>query len=108
MDDRSTPNAILGAAEQLFADKGYAATTIKDIATAASCNSALLYYYYKDKDGLYRAVLDRLIERVIAMGTAALHDQHDPKLAIQAILAGQARLMQQHPAAIRLIGRELL
>ncbi len=108
MDDRSTQDTILDAAEGLFADKGFAATTIKDIATAASCNSALLYYYFTDKEGLYRAVLERLVQRIIAMGTAALAEEHDPALAIRAILAGQARLMQQHPAAIRLIGRELL
>jgi AcrR family transcriptional regulator len=108
MEPPSNKDAILDAAEVLFAEKGFAATTIKDIGQAAACNSALLYYYYTDKEGLYAAVLERVVQRIIAMGTAALDEQHDPALAIQAVLSGQARLMQHHPAAIRLIGRELL
>jgi AcrR family transcriptional regulator len=107
-DDRATPDAILDAAESLFAHQGFAATTIKQLAAAAHCNSALLYYYFTDKAGLYDAVLSRMVGRVIAMGRAALADDHDPALAIRAILAGQGRLMQQHPAAVQLIGRELL
>jgi hypothetical protein len=39
-------DAILEAALRCFATKGYAATTIKDLASEADVNSALLYYYF--------------------------------------------------------------
>ena len=43
MDSTTSQNAILDAAEALFAETGFAATTIKDRGQAAACNSALLY-----------------------------------------------------------------
>jgi len=47
-----TRDLILDAAEQLFAAQGFTATTIKQIGRAAGVNSALLYYYFADKDRL--------------------------------------------------------
>ncbi|MEP7176615.1 MAG: helix-turn-helix domain-containing protein, partial [Gemmatimonadales bacterium] len=59
--DPSTRDLILDAAERLFADQGFARTTIKQIGRQAGVNSALLYYYFADKDRLYREVLARFI-----------------------------------------------
>ena len=57
---------ILDAAERLFAAQGFARTTIKDIGREAGVNSALLYYYFADKDQLYREVLRRFVSRLVA------------------------------------------
>jgi len=48
---------ILLAALRLFADKGYASTSVRDIAQAADANVAAIGYYFGDKAGLYRAAL---------------------------------------------------
>jgi AcrR family transcriptional regulator len=59
-----TRHLILDAAERLFAAQGFPRTTIKQIGQAAGVNSALLYYYFGDKDRLYRsaaAVRPRLV-----------------------------------------------
>jgi len=39
---------ILNVAGELFAKNGYAATSIKQIAKAAGCTTAALYYYFED------------------------------------------------------------
>jgi TetR/AcrR family transcriptional regulator len=52
-----TRAAILGAAERIFAEAGLAGARTQSIATAAGVNKAMLYYYFKSKRGLYRAVL---------------------------------------------------
>jgi TetR/AcrR family transcriptional regulator len=61
--------AILKAAVREFAQEGVAGARTDEIARAAGVNKALLYYYFKDKEGLYGAVLDctftGLRERVI-------------------------------------------
>src|SRR5499425_1461549 len=53
-----TRGAILTAAEQAFARGGLAGARTDDIAAAAGVNKALLYYYFKSKDGLYEAVVE--------------------------------------------------
>ena len=50
--------AILQAAAQEFAEHGIAGARTDAIARAARVNKALLYYYFKDKETLYGAVLD--------------------------------------------------
>jgi AcrR family transcriptional regulator len=47
---------LLAAALQLFAEKGFAKTSTRDIAQAADVNIASIKYYFGDKAGLYRAV----------------------------------------------------
>ena len=53
-----TRAAILAAAEEVFAQAGLDGARIDAIAAAAGVNKALLYYYFKSKDGLYAAVID--------------------------------------------------
>ena len=52
--------SILKAAIAEFADYGVAGARTDAIARAAKVNKALLYYYFKDKDSLYEAVLDNV------------------------------------------------
>jgi len=52
--------AILKAAVSEFAEHGIAGARTDAIARAAHVNKALLYYYFKDKDALYEAVLDHV------------------------------------------------
>ena len=44
---------LLDAAERLFAEKGFAATSIRDITVAARCNVAAVNYHFGGKDALY-------------------------------------------------------
>jgi TetR/AcrR family transcriptional regulator len=56
-DSVETRAAILKAAEQIYAEHGLAGARIDAIAAAAGVNKALLYYYFKSKEGLYQAVV---------------------------------------------------
>jgi TetR/AcrR family transcriptional regulator len=56
-DSVGTRAAILKAAEQVYAEHGLAGARIDAIAAAAGVNKALLYYYFKSKEGLYQAVV---------------------------------------------------
>src|SRR5216683_4965174 len=62
--------AILKAAVREFADEGVAGARTEAIARSAGVNKALLYYYFKDKEALYGAVLDQVFGGV----RAAIHD----------------------------------
>jgi TetR/AcrR family transcriptional regulator len=65
---------ILAAAEQTFAGEGLAGARTGAIAEAAGVNKALLYYYFKDKEKLYEAVMEEHLrefnQRAMALLTA--------------------------------------
>lgn len=54
----NTKEKILRAAVKVFAEKGYKATTTRDICGAAGCNINGVSYYFGGKDPLYKAVLE--------------------------------------------------
>src|SRR6266699_2471586 len=58
--------AILDAAVREFSREGVAGARTDAIARAARVNKALLYYYFKDKEALYNAVLDQVFGGLLA------------------------------------------
>lgn len=74
MDSRA---AILTAARRVFARRGLDGASVREVAEAARVNNAMIYYYFRDKTELYRAVLsdsfsemDRIWEDEIFLGPA--------------------------------------
>jgi AcrR family transcriptional regulator len=57
-----TSSKILDAAERLFADGGYAATSLRSIMAEAGVNVAAIHYYFRSKESLLEAVLARRVE----------------------------------------------
>lgn len=57
----STSHRILDAAEDIFAAKGYSATSLGDVADRVGIRSPSLYNHFKNKEALYEAVLERLL-----------------------------------------------
>jgi AcrR family transcriptional regulator len=53
-------NAILDAAEEIFAENGFDGARIDAIAAASGYNKSLIFHYFDDKLGLYTAVLKRI------------------------------------------------
>jgi TetR/AcrR family transcriptional regulator len=105
--DASSRDQILDAAERLFAARGFARTTIKDLGREAGLNSALLYYYFADKDELYREVLRRFVSRLVARTMSELTAPGNPDDRLRALLTAQAELLLANPHFPRLMVREL-
>jgi len=59
----ATRNRLLRAGAELFATRGFRSTTIRAICTRARANLAAVNYHFRDKDGLYRAVLKDSLSR---------------------------------------------
>ncbi len=77
-----TRAAILDAALHEFADEGLEGARTDAIAAAAGVNKALLYYYFKDKEALYGAVLDHVFGELTKRLHKALDESGDPREAI--------------------------
>jgi AcrR family transcriptional regulator len=64
---------ILKKALELFSEKGYDATSVREICEAAGITKPTLYHFYGSKEGVYRAIVDGALERfqadlVLALG----------------------------------------
>jgi AcrR family transcriptional regulator len=64
---------ILAAARTLFAQRGFHATTTRDLAAAADINDALIYRYFPDKQAILAALIDEAI--AVFQGLPKLSDQ---------------------------------
>jgi TetR/AcrR family transcriptional regulator len=101
-------DAILDAAIRCFAANGYAATTIKDLASEAQVNSALLYYYFVDKQTLYRETLRHVAQRLSDSAGRRLDPELAPDEAIRRFVQQQAEFLIANPHVPRLLLREML
>ena len=74
MSETTTKEIILNAAEQLYADKGFAATSLRAITKAAGVNTAAIHYHFGPKEALIEAVIARRVEPVNRTRLALLDD----------------------------------
>ncbi len=96
---------ILDVAEKIFADKGYHATGIADIAAVLGLGHGTFYRYFKNKHDIALAVFDRLLERV---GEIALTEDPTSAGSLDEYRAQARRLIdrwlalvERHPHLIR-------
>ena len=70
-EDFETRARLLNAAARLFAERGFARVTVRDICKKARANVAAVNYHFGGKDGLYHAVMRTAIETMQATTEAA-------------------------------------
>src|SRR6266702_6138895 len=64
------PEEILTAALEVFADRGFAATKLEDVARRAGVTKGTIYLYFENKEALFKALIRQTIVPVIAQGEA--------------------------------------
>ncbi len=91
----STAERILDAAEDLFAEKGYSATSLSDVADRVGIRSPSLYNHFRNKEALYLAVLERLL----AEFSRPLQEMaRSPQLDQEMVLRWLETVVRQHHA----------
>lgn len=75
---------VLDAAARLFADKGYAGTSMRDIAHACGMLPGSLYYHFAAKEDLLVAVYERGVEELVINVRAAIAKESEPWVRLQA------------------------
>ena len=56
--EQQAKESLFSAAVALFAEKGYASTSVREIVASAGVTKPVLYYYFESKEGLFRTILD--------------------------------------------------
>lgn len=107
-----TRAAILDAAEKLFAAKGFDATSLNEVGTAAGVSRGTPGYFFGSKADLYQAVLDRSFtevrEAVRAGRARALASNQTPDAILAGAVSDYFDFLAARPNFIRLIEREAL
>jgi len=97
-----TRGEIVVAAERHFAERGFEAARLEDIAADVGIRRAAIFYYFRDKHELYAAVL----EEVFAGAMAALPSDGSAAARLEASLTGWIDYVARRPTVARLILRE--
>lgn len=98
---------ILDAALGLFSSKGFAGTTLDDIAAAAGMSKPNLVYYFSSKEEIYRAVLNHTLEDWLEP-LKALDPAGEPLEEIRAYLHRKLAMSRSRPLESRLFANEVL
>ena len=101
-----TRAAILEAATREFAQEGVAGARTDAIASAARVNKALLYYYFKDKDALYGAVVDHVFSGLSERVLAPLSSDLPPRQKYLAYVGAHFDYIAGNPVLPRIAQRE--
>ena len=98
---------ILNAAVDLFADKSFHGTHVKEIALASGLPKTNVYYYFPNKESIYTAVIERLIE---GWDRAFEHiePEREPREAIAAYIRAKLEYSRLHAAESRFFANEIL
>lgn len=78
---------LIAVGRQLFAERGFDATSIEEIASRAKVSKPVVYEHFGGKEGLYAVVVDREVTSLLTRVTSALTAGHPRELLEQAALA---------------------
>ena len=88
--------AILAHAAQLFADRGYPATSMNEVALASGLSKATLYHYYRDKYALLVSICDAHVTRLQAIVDETLAQDAAPPKRMRELIR---RLVEEYAHA---------
>ena len=96
---------IINVSVKLFANNGFAGTSIRDIAKAASTNIPNIYYYFSSKEDLYKYILRDAMNKFAA---SIYEVKNFTSIREQLIAMGKSKysFIQQNPDIMRLFFRE--
>lgn len=103
-----TREQLIEAATSLFALHGFDGVSVDAIATRAGVNKAMINYHFDNKEGLYQAILQELLETTRDEFNALRVADIPPPEKLASVIAAFARIQQTRPSTAAMLMRELL
>ncbi|HOV59496.1 MAG TPA: TetR/AcrR family transcriptional regulator [Candidatus Hydrogenedentes bacterium] len=94
---------LLQSALELFAEKGYDGTSIREIIAGAGVTRPVLYYYFKNKEDLFRRLVEPIFNEFLEAVSRLRFQYADTLGRLKAVMRLTFSLAEQNPQAIRLI-----
>lgn len=104
----STEQKILETAERLFLDKGFALTTTTEIAREAGCNQALVHYYFRTKENLFRQIYEQKMRLFATTFLVSGNDAGTFEEKLHRKIGAHFDMLRKNPKLPFLIVNELL
>jgi AcrR family transcriptional regulator len=105
MTGKERREQLLGVGRRLFAERGLEGTSIEEIAARADVSKPVVYEHFGGKEGLYAVVVDREVERFLAMATRLLAGQ-DTMEKFEVAAVGLLRYIQDNSDGFRILVRD--
>jgi AcrR family transcriptional regulator len=99
---RAHRDEVLDAAAEAFIERGYAATSIDDVADRLGCTKGRVYHYFRTKGELFLGVHHRALEMAIAAIKPAVDAKASAAERLHAMASAHARLMVEEASYMRL------
>jgi AcrR family transcriptional regulator len=97
---------LVDVALRLFAERGFRGTTIADIATATGTAHGLVYHYFRSKDELLEAILERYSFLPQLRSLLAVSPNRPASDVLTEVAVGFSRLLDERPELLRLVVME--
>lgn len=97
---------LLSVARVLFAEKGYEATSVEDIAERAGVTRPVVYEHFGGKQGIYAVVVDREVKRLTDAITAPLRVESRPSVAAERSALAFLTYIEQDATGFLLLARD--
>ena len=110
-DDAPMPDLALRILEEamvLFARKGYAATSVREIVTQAKATNPMLYYYFESKEGVFRRLIELIFELFGRTILALFEEPMGLRERVELILATHLLGVSEAPQVVRFVYSVLL
>jgi AcrR family transcriptional regulator len=96
---------LLEIGREVFADKGYEAASIEEIAQRANVSKPVVYEHFGGKEGLYAVVVDREVRSLLDRVTNALDADH-PRVKLEQAAHAFLTYVQEEPGGFRILLRD--
>jgi AcrR family transcriptional regulator len=103
----ASKQAILDAAQNLLAVHGYAGLSMRELASESGLAKATIYHHFHDKRDVFLNVLERDMQTVHSLITAAAAVEHEPIGRLSAVIRTYFGLMHERRTVIMHVLREL-
>ncbi|MDI2029747.1 TetR/AcrR family transcriptional regulator [Saccharopolyspora sp. TS4A08] len=97
---------LLAIAGELFATRGFLATTVRDIADAAGILSGSLYHHFDSKEAMVDEILREFLDDQRQANAKIIAEAPDPRTALTELIKRSYSALRKHPAAIAIFQNE--
>jgi AcrR family transcriptional regulator len=105
--DSDVRDRIFASALRHFSEKGFAATSLREVALDAQTTKPMIYYYFKSKEGLYSSIVQQILEEMATVIREGLPEAASPDVRVVAYCERYLDHFLENEHIIALVLREV-
>ena len=97
---------LVAVGRSLFAEKGFGATSVEEIAARAKVSKPVVYEHFGGKEGLYAVIVDREVQALISSLQTSLESSQRPRLILENATLGLLDYIERNTDGFRVLVRD--